>query len=313
MTAFDQAFSLLKEDNWFGTDLDYHFLADIVGNRRNYEQPHNRIPAIAQALKDIMTDETTMHDYPSAKTPRVFRSMEQSEADLLSEGDPHPNHYFSPQRIVPHYYSHYWGGGEDFKPRRIGEFEMPVPFDHDSVLNIAGDWENNYQTLKDPNSPEIQRIAEGSRISPEEAIDIADYWQGAYSFMPVSRGGKRDAFNEALRNAGYDYFLHNEYASQEHSQPIWNQFRRKAAHDIHPDFNELSRQIRNVAGKRHIPFRSSWHVGEADSAPVFNQLEPQFFSRPDFRGYRDTDLQELLFGGRADDLYKPLYDYVRDD
>ena len=311
MTAFDQAFSLLKEDKWFGTDLDYHFLADIVGNRRNYEQPHNRIPAIAQALKDIMTDETTMHDYPSAKTPRVFRSMPKNEWDSLSEGDLHPNHYFSPQRIVPHYYSHLWGD-DNFGPRRIGEFEMPVPFDHDSVLDISGDWHNDLDRLRDPNSPEIQRIAEGSRISPEKAMDIMDYWHGAYSFMPTEVGNNRDRFNEALRNAGYDYFLHNEYASQDIRQPIWNQFRRKAAHDIHPDFDELSRQISNVTPNQ-MPYRSSWHVGEADSAPVLNQLEPQLFRRPDFRAYTDRELQELLFGGRADDLYKPLYDYGRDD
>jgi len=308
--SFDQAWDFVKQDPWFGTDLDYHLLARIVGNRDNYTQPwegRNKTLAIAQALKDIMTDETTLHELPSAKTPRLFRSMGHDEAYSLSENEPYPNRFFSPQRIVPHYYSHYWGG-----PRRIGEFEMPVPFNHDSVLNISGDWHNDYEMLKNPNSPEIQRIAEGSRISPEEAMDIMDYWHGAYYSMPTDRDGKRRSFNEAMQNAGYDYMVFNEYASQDLNHPIWNKFRRKASHDIHPDFNELSRQIRNVT-PNNIPFRSAWHVGGNDSAPIFTELEPQYFRRPNFGGYSDAELQELLFGGYANDLYTPLYAYGDDD
>ncbi len=305
MTAFAEAWLITKSVRRGGVpDIDYRLLAEIVGNRDKYEQPQYGEQAIARILEDIMRDETTQQAYPTAKTPNVYRSMPQDEAMSMRIGDQHANRYFSPQRLVPHYYSHYWGG-----PRRIGQFEMPVPFQDDSVLDISGNWHNDHKTLMDPNSPEIERIAEGSRISPEEAIEAMKYWHSAYMGAP-NPGPQRDAFNDAMRNAGYDYMLHNEYASQDLNPPIWDKFRSKAGHGIHSDLDSLSEDIDQVVGGR-MPFRSAWHVGDKESAPVFTGLEEQSFSRPNFTSYRDSDLQDLLFGGYADHLYTPMYGYKR--
>lgn len=309
MRAFDTAWSLLKS-------IDYELLADILLNRENYGEANtfNREDA-ARILQQAIEDPTNQRQLTTAQTPRLFRSIDPKREHFPFEGVPHPLRFFSPQRITAQQYSNRWNHQSD-EPRPIAMFEMPVSLRDDSVLNVAntkrGDslMTGELQWGKDAEvTPELERIAEANNMTIQEAANVASHWHNAYVSSPAFYGGdeRQEAFTDAMRNAGYDYLLLNEIASQEINPPMWMNIARKVDGGFNaPRLQELSRELTNRFGRFHTPmgsqypYRSVWHIGQMDSAPRFIGFDEEA---------KNPDILDLLFQGRADDLYTSLSRY----
>jgi len=267
-TPFDQAWSLLKA-------VDYGLLASLASD--SDRDRYSRI------LREAMRDITNRPTYPTARTPSVFRSMSKDEPELKI-GDKYPKRYFSPQRITAQQYSEAWR--DPAKPRRIGRFEMPVSFNDDSVLNLGRRAFDHGGPLNDIESPVVQRLAEGSNISPASAMERAQQLESAYTSSPGHM--RMNNLNELLANAGVDYVLHPERSSRISRPPVWQRFNEKldsAARQV-PELNKLNQAI--MAQMGDTPYLSAWHVGDEESAPVFMGDEPEY----------DEATQRMMFGDR---------------
>ena len=340
MGVFDSAWEIVKADYRLGqmpiinhhtNPINFRLLGNLARNRGNMDKLHHReitADMAEQMMRDILLDQTTVanlgENLTDAKTPRLFRSMPEDEFRGLEAGSPHPKRYFSPQRLVPLYYSDFWNS----EPRDIGHFEMPVPFDDDSVLDLGGDDEfrgrgvighesDGKMVDGDSDSPVVQRLAEGSGVTPEEARRIASYWEMAYHGSPAFGIGSKaqQEFNDLMRNAGYDYILHNEMASQELSPPIWEKFRAKASGlrggEKYEPLENLRSNLADLLGGPQ-KYKSAWHIGDEDSAPIFTgDTEAPFYLRRGNSGnlarYSQEDLRRLLFAGHSDDIYDSIY------
>jgi len=311
MTTFDKAWGVVKA-------IDYDVLADVVTGRDNLERDY---PDAKQILMDVMEDPSNAPQDPTAETPRLFRSMGEYESKALGLGDRHPKRYFSPQRLVAQQYSNAWGGNRrpsiyppNFVPHRVGEFEMPVPLDHESVLSFhPGEYRGWGATEDWISDEEKERLAEGSGISVDDALRRLEYALGAYETSPSSGRGTReqDEFNEMLQNAGYDYIRHNELASQELKPPIFTRIGWKTPidrHDVHPDVSNLAREIKSKFGYKY-PYKSVWHVGDEESAPVFLGADERSGGQT---RTRTDDLLDLVFSGKIDDIYGGIFGYGDD-
>jgi len=312
--AFSMAWGVVKA-------IDYDVLADVVLGQRDSRTGKSSFerdyPDAKQILMDVMEDPSNAPPFSrdsTAETPRLFRSMGQIESDTIGLGDRHPKRYFSPQKITAQQYSNLWR--HNTKPRRVGEFEMPVPLDHESVLSFhPGEYRgwSKYPATEDwISDEEKERLAEGSGISVEDALDRLALAEGAYYSSPghVDKD-KRRIFNEMLQNAGYDYIRHNELASQELKPPIFTRIGWRTPidrHDVHPDVSNLAREIKSKFGYKY-PYKSVWHTGNEESAPVFLGAGERTGSQT---RTRTDDLLDLVFSGRIDNIYGGIFGYGDD-
>ena len=287
-SAFDQAWDLMKA-------VDYDLLANLASMFGSEESDKRRYSRI---LREAMEDITNRSTYPTAKTPSVFRSMSEREPEL-SIGDRYPKRYFSPQRITAQQYSERWRDPKESS--QIGRFEMPVPFDDDSVLDLGMRAFHPRSPLYDIESPVIQRLAEGSNISPAKAMETAEAIEGVYSTSP-GLVNEMPALNRLFANAGVDYVLHPERASRLARPPVWLRVADKmgsSAREV-PELDRLYQEIISQMGR--TPYLSSWHVGDEESAPVFMGSEPEY----------DEDTQYMMFGDTdsvGDNITNLLFDW----
>ena len=305
MNPFDRAWDLLK-------DIDYDVLADVATGRDNFDR--ERYPDAKQMLMEVMEDPTNLPQDPIARTPKLFRSMGEDEVSSMRIGDRSPMRYFSPQRVVAQQYSERWRDPES--TRSVGEFEMPVPLDHDSVFRFYGpDTYRAFPERQGITDEQRERLAEGSGISNEEMEDRLLYARDAYHSSPAfSRGSKEQRrFNEMMRNAGYDYVRHNEVASSEANPPVFNRITRKVPSDglgIDPKVAQLNRDIQERFGYKY-PYKTVWHIGDEESAPVLTDISGE---PTKYKGTSRADrLLDLLFSGRIDDIYGGIYGYSGED
>ena len=298
MTAFDQAWSLMK-------DIDYDVLTDVALGRKG-DYSHINWDSAKEMLMRVMRDPSNLPFDSDASKPRLFRSMPQSEHGILSIGDRNPQRYFTPQRLAAQQYSEYWR--DRTKPRRVGEFEMPVPLNDKSVLTFhPGEYRGWGATEDWITDEEKERLAQGSGLSVEDALDRLQLAHGAYISSPgMVDTDKRAKFNEMLQNAGYDYIRHNELSSQELNPPIFTRIGWKTPRSgADPAVIDLADEITSKFGYKY-PYKSVWHVGEEESAPKLMGLDEKTGSRE----WTSTDaLLDLLFGGRIDDVYRGIYGY----
>lgn len=301
--AFQQAWSLMK-------DIDYDVATKVFTGRDNFVPSYN-MSDYKQMLMDVMEDSTNLPKDPIARTPKLFRSMNENELDNIKIGDRHPKRYFSPQKITAQQYSQFFNRKDRNRKRKIGEFEMPVPLDHESVFRFFDD--DTFRAFPEEegvSDEQKERLAEGSNISIEEALERLGYADTAYMSSPSFQLGteRQNKFNEMMRNAGYDYVRHNEVASSILNPPVFSRFTEKMPRRDHHLTNEklrdLNRNIQQRFGKNY-PYKSVWHVGDEESAPVLEDVGEEHGG-----GDTDTDaLLHLLFSGSIDDIYDGIYNF----
>ena len=298
MTVFDQAWGVMK-------DIDYDVLTDVALGRKG-DYSHIDRDSAKEMLMRVMSDPSNLPLDSDASKPRLFRSMPQSEHSILSVGDRNPQRYFTPQRLAAQQYSEYWR--DRTQPRRVGEFEMPVPLNDKSVLTFhPGEYRGWGATEDWITDEEKERLAQGSGLSVEDALDRLELAHGAYIGSPgLVNADKRAKFNEMLQNAGYDYIRHNELSSQELNPPIFTRIGWKTPRSgADPAVIDLADEITSKFGYKY-PYKSVWHVGDEESAPKLLSVDEKTGSR----GRTSTDdLLDLLFGGRIDDVYGGIYGY----
>lgn len=282
--------------------LDYSEL-DLLGRVMNQNQGDSEqrklMDAILSATIGVqLKDPTTNVNLPTAKTPTLFRAGDIS-------GD-----FFTPQRTTAKQYSN-WKKRDI--PRDIHRFEMPVPFDDPSVLEIPtynsynrpyyqGTFADEGQPLTPRHIDSINRVAEANDLTYEDSAKLMDdIWHPAY----IGWGGGKDP--KPLRNAGYDYATWNEYASAHSYPPTWSSAlgsidwgaknerfaiqdddERAAVLDL---LSELSGKVKRQTGMKdtqspsmwgkhiNVPQWSAWHFGDEESRPTHLGFDSKGLSR----------------------------------
>jgi len=140
-------------------------------------------------------------------------------------------------------------------------------------------------------------------------LERLGYANTAYISSPSFQLGteRQNKFNEMMRNAGYDYVRHNEVASSIMNAPVFSYFTEKMPrrhHLTNEKLHDLNRNIQQRFGKNY-PYKSVWHVGDEESAPVLEDLGEKHGGGD---GDTNTDaLLNLLFPRYSDDIYDGIY------
>jgi hypothetical protein len=320
MTAFDRAFDLLKigepvDADWFMEEHSdvpgFDKLGQIMG-ANNIAEGWDDITQ--QAIIEQILHPSNIFGVTGAKTPTLYRAQrstnplwEKNRSDPWGEKRANQfrhGRFFSPQLVTAEQYSQYQGRHRD-NPSPVYEFEMPVPLDHESVLRVPIRGRGLRIDFGSKYKPEtIARFADANDMALEEAEDKLDSWEGVYSgWVPDSQKRFLDAATP-FRNAGYDYLLWPEVASQVSFPPTaasafgaidWGA-RHEAEWDRREEVDKWWEPSRNIlmeqlelprrdahsalGGHIGLPQWGLWHIGDEDSAPEFRQS----LGVPDLRG-----------------------------
>ena len=344
MNAFDTAWSLIKIDeaqdpeDYLTSLMEQGKFREWAGLRnigRIFEQPHGG--SYTNAILEQLLDPSNQYSLTDAKTPTVYRAepIEDAEKFGVAPDEFRYGRYFSPQRLTAEQYAKYQGGeGTTFGGGRGGsqvhEYEMPVGFDDDSVLNVPTvDYGSGIQGQKfDIESPEVNRVATMNNMTPSEAQDALQMWHSVYmgaAPMPTKEGIEDRV--GPMRDAGYDYITWPEFASAAYFPPTvasafgsidWGapheaKYNRKEVDEWWKPTRELimeqlgiPHRFENAMGKHtSFPQWASWHIGDEDSAPryVSNQGIPETaykYQRVDYPNFSNAaDIAEHALGLRG--------------
>lgn len=316
MTAFDTTWdSIVKIDE--AQDPD-DFLDSLIeqGRFREYfalreigrifQQPHGG--SYTNAILQQLLDPSNQYSLTDAKTPTVYRAEPIGDAEKygVAPDEFRYGRYFSPQRFTAEQYAQYqsgdstgFGGGRG--DSQVHEYEMPVGFDDDSVLNVPTvDFGSGLQGTKfEADSPEVNRVATMNDMTIPEAQKALQEWHSVYmgsTPIPTKEGIEERV--KPLRDAGYDYIIYPEFASGAYFPPTvssafgsidWGapheaKYNRKEVDEWWKPTRKLMMEqlgiphrFENAMGKhRSFPQWASWHIGDEESAPryVSNQGIP---------------------------------------
>jgi hypothetical protein len=308
MTTFDTAWDLLK----IGVSIDPDdFMRDLLDNGRIQEHKGlDRLgaifadePAYQKKYRDIileqMLEPSNQYSLTDAKTPTMYRA--ETISDYNNPPYAHPQdfrdgRFFTPQRLTAEQYAKYQANNRG-EPSQVHQYEMPVGFDDDSVLNVPYD---NYGLnirggIFDTKSPEIARMAEMNNMSLEEAKKAAGAWNSVYNgFIPRGKEEIRSV-TAPIQDAGYDYIAWPETASAAFYPPTvgsafgsidwgapheakysrkdvdkwWDPTRKLMMEQLGIPFSDSDQQ---AMGKHSgFPQWGAWHIGDEDSAPTWVQ------------------------------------------
>ena len=316
--AFEDAFALLKireamDPRAFMEENDAPGL-DRLGEILNNGPEDYSANVFQDAILEQMLDPSNQYDLTDAKTPTLYRAE-----PMADYGKPHfpdqfrRGRFFSPQKLTAEQYSQYQTKN-DRGPSYVHQYELPVPFDDESVLqvptskyglSIRGDG-------FDIDDPEVARMAEGNDYSLEEALKAIKRWNSVYNgFTPRSNEQHLET-TESFRNAGWDNIVWPETTSQYYYPPSaasafgaidWGA-KHEAQYGNRKDVDKYWEPARNVLMEQlGIPERDSrqamgkhsgfpqwanWHIGDEDSAPKYQSDKDPYL--PDMKGKtRRTD------------------------
>lgn len=280
-------------DEFLGSGRRYKALSSL-GRIFADEEKHRK--RYQDAIIEQILDPTNQYSLPRAKTPTLFRAESIPDGDLYDVEAHEFRHgrYFSPQRLTAEQYAQYQEMNRGI-PSEIHEYEMPVGFDDDSVLNVPTvDFGSGLQGKKfDADSPEVNRVATMNDMTIPEAQKALQAWHSVYmGATPQSRENMIERVGPLL-DAGYDYITWPEFASAAFYPPVassafgsidWGagheaKMNRKPVEEWWSPARQaimeelgIPHRMNNAMGKHTaFPQWATWHIGEEDSAPEYKQ------------------------------------------
>ena len=248
------------------------------------------------AIIEQLLEPTNQYSLTDAKTPTLFRAETFGDVENYPIGGHEFRYgrYFSPQRLTAEQYAQYQEKNRGL-PSAIHEYEMPVPFSDDSVLNVPTvDFGSGIQGKKfEADSPEVNRVATMNDMTIPEAQKALQAWHSVYmGATPQSREEMVERLGP-LMDAGYDYVTWPEFASAAFYPPVassafgsidWGagheaRRNRKAVDEWWSPARQaimeelgIPHRMDNAMGKHTaFPQWAAYHIGEEDSAPEYRQ------------------------------------------
>ena len=298
MSAFDQAWDIVKisdpvDSRSFMEEHGHLPGMDKLSHTVGWEG-HDDMDRLQEIILEQMLHPSNQFNLTTAKTPTLYRADRQSAEDADAEDFRH-GRFFSPQLLTAEQYSGYQHPNN---PSSVFEYEMPVPFDHDSVLRVpvsqTGLAIASYPFKEDDS--EVARLADANDMSLEDAVRAINSWRDTYlgNVARTSQGHRLK--NEAIRNAGYNYIIYPEVASQVFRPPTagsafgaidWGAAFEGSKMPMgseaidewwEPTRNVIMQEMGipnrgdNAMGKHYgFPQWAAYHIGDEDSAPEYRR------------------------------------------
>mgnify|MGYP003132193728 CR=1 FL=1 len=282
-------------DEFLGSGRRYKALSSL-GRIFADEEKHRK--RYQDAIIEQLLEPTNQYSLTDAKTPTLFR------AETFGDDEKYPieghefrhGRYFSPQRLTAEQYAMYQEKNRGL-PSAIHEYEMPVSFSDDTVLNVPSYNHGRGMDTKrfDAESPEVNRVATMNDMTIPESQKALQAWHSVYmGATPQSREDMVERLGP-LMDAGYDYITWPEFASAAIYPPVassafgsidWGagheaKGNRKPVEEWWSPAREAIMQELGIpkdwpgsgAMGKHTSFPqwAAYHIGEEDSAPEYRQ------------------------------------------